>query len=184
MKIYTRKGDEGNTGLYGGSRLSKSALRIEAYGTIDELNSWIGVLKDQTLHQTEKDILLRVQNSLFVMGSHLSADPSKDGLKLPSFDPDEDSYLEKEIDRMEQGLPEMKNFILPGGHTAVSFAHVARCVCRRAERRVVELHEKEKIDSHFLKYLNRLSDMLFVLSRKIAKDLGAPEIPWQPDKKG
>jgi cob(I)alamin adenosyltransferase len=180
MKIYTRKGDEGNTSLIGGTRVPKHHLRIETYGTVDELNSWIGLLRDQSIPEVHTNLLLRIQNQLFVIGSHLANDPDASGMKLPKLEDGEVSALEQAMDAMEEQLPEMRNFVLPGGHPVVSHCHIARCVCRRAERWVVHLTETAPVDPFILKYLNRLSDYLFVLSRKLAQELGAPEIPWRP----
>lgn len=180
MKIYTKKGDKGETGLLGGTRVKKSHIRIEAYGTVDELNSWIGLVRDQGTDKHTRDILIRIQDRLFTLGSHLASDPSKKGMKIPDLNEEDVTLLEEEIDTMNASLPEMKNFVLPGGHTTVSYCHIARCICRRAERCTVHLASEEKVDEIILKYLNRLSDYLFVLSRKLAHDLKAEEIPWKP----
>ncbi|MEY3398505.1 MAG: hypothetical protein RL220_1099 [Bacteroidota bacterium] len=179
MKIYTRKGDSGTTQLLGGARVPKHHLRIEAYGTVDELNSYIGLLRDQEVAAGYREILLAIQDRLFVIGGLLALEPGH-SFKLPQLMPEDISTLENEIDSMESGLPEMKNFVLPGGHISVSHAHIARCVCRRAERNVTHLSEVEEIDPLILQYLNRLSDYLFVLSRKWTNQLGVDEIPWKP----
>jgi cob(I)alamin adenosyltransferase len=179
MKIYTRKGDEGKTGLIGGTRVLKSSMRIEAYGTVDELNSYIGLLRDQTIGKEYIDQLIEIQDRLFTIGSSLASDPEKSNMKLPDLKSEDIELLESWMDKMDSALPEMKSFILPGGHTTVSFCHIARCVCRRGERIVVDLSSNEFVDHTILKYMNRLSDYLFVLGRKIAQDLDAPEQPWK-----
>ena len=178
FKVYTKTGDKGQTSLIGGTRLPKQHIRIEAYGTVDELNSWIGLLRDQAIDTNSIKILLEVQDRLFTIGSLLAADPAKNKMKLPDIKEEDIVLLEKEIDAMEETLPEMKSFVLPGGHTIVSYCHLARCVCRRGERAVLRVAENEKVDELVYKYLNRLSDYLFVLSRKLAHDLKAPETPW------
>lgn len=182
MKIYTKTGDQGKTSLLGGTRVLKSHIRIEAYGTVDELNAHLGLLKDQPVDSGIKDNLFRIQHELFDMGAYLAceADPGKFRLNLI-----EDRHiqkLEEEIDRMEEELPPLKNFILPGGHPAVSQCHVARCVCRRAERNVITLNEYEKVSGNVVRYLNRLSDYLFVLARKLTKDAGIQEVIWTARK--
>jgi cob(I)alamin adenosyltransferase len=179
LRIYTKTGDKGETSLIGGTRLPKHHIRIEAYGNVDELNSWVGLLRDQAIDANSVKILIETQDRLFTIGSLLASDPEKDTkMKLPEIRESDITLLEKEIDAMEAGLPAMKSFVLPGGHTIVSYCHVARCVCRRAERSVLRLAENEKVDELVYKYLNRLSDYLFVLSRKLAHDLKAPETPW------
>lgn len=180
FKIYTRKGDSGTTQLIGGTRVPKHHQRIEAYGTIDELNSWMGVVRDHITNEKMRETLKEIQDRLFTIGSHLATDPLKGKMKLPDLTANDVEYLEKEIDRITDGLPELKHFILPGGHPANSFAHLARCVCRRAERLVTHLHETEPVEPLILTYLNRLSDYLFVMSRQISKDFNAEEIPWKP----
>lgn len=180
MKIYTKKGDEGKTSIIGGTRVSKHHIRIEAYGTVDELNSWIGLLRDQNSYKAQQNLLIEIQDRLFTIGSLLAADPQKSKMALPQLSSSDLSLLEGEIDKMEQDLPEMKSFVLPGGDTLVSYCHITRCVCRRAERLTVHLNELEKIDPIILQYLNRLSDYLFVLSRWIAKVCGATETTWKP----
>ena len=176
LKIYTKTGDKGTTSLIGGTKVPKSDLRIEAYGTVDELNSWIGLVSDQfnkkskwTPLEKTKKILGEIQDRLFTIGSSLACDPEKETkLKIPDLKEEDVTLLEKEIDRMNAKLPEMKSFILPGGHVAVSTAHVARCVCRRAERLCVSLQENNSfIEPLIIQYLNRLSDYLFVLARFI-----------------
>jgi cob(I)alamin adenosyltransferase len=181
MKIYTKTGDKGETALFGGTRLPKNHLRIEAYGTIDELNSYIGVVRDSVADEPTRSALKTVQDRLFTVGANLASDGEYK--VIPDVFPDDVAFLEHEIDRMDAQLAPLKNFILPGGHTAVSFCHVARCVCRRAERLVVALHQEEPTEPVILEYLNRLSDYLFTLSRNIAQDLGVEEVAWQPRKK-
>jgi cob(I)alamin adenosyltransferase len=180
MKIYTKSGDKGETSLYGGKRVSKSDIRIEAYGTVDEVNSYIGLLGDLEVNKNRKLLLKEIQDRLFTIGSTLAADPDKLKLKKPDLLESDIELLEKEIDRLQEQLPEMKSFILPGGHEHVSFCHLARTVCRRAERIVVLLAETDSVETSIIMYLNRLSDYLFVLSRKMAMELGAEEIPWKP----
>lgn len=180
MKIYTKTGDTGSTSLFGGKRVSKADLRIETYGTIDELNSYIGLLRDQAVNTTRKSILVEIQDRLFTIGSILATEPGNTKVKVPSLSESDIQFLEKEIDVMDQQLPPMRSFVLPGGHQSVSFCHVARTVCRRAERLVIGLDAIEKVDALVIKYLNRLSDYLFMLSRKMTAELGAEETPWKP----
>lgn len=179
FKIYTKTGDKGDTGLFGGKRLPKNHIRIESYGTVDELNSYIGMLRDLSPAKQQKAILKEVQDRLFTIGSNLASDPDKNMI-TPDVKPTDIELLEGEIDQMNEQLPPLKNFILPGGHTTVSFCHIARTVCRRAERMVVALHHNEPVDEMIIQYLNRLSDYLFVLGRQLSMDLGAEEIPWAP----
>lgn len=178
MKIYTKKGDAGETSLFGGKRLPKSHLRIEAYGNTDELNSCLGLLRDHLEDEQLREELFVIQHRLFDMGSRLAVDPEKE-LPVPDIHDSDIEMLEKAIDRMDGELPPLKNFILPGGHPVVSHCHVARCVCRRAERRVVALAQEEQTSELIIRYLNRLSDYLFVLARKLGKDLGAEEVVWK-----
>lgn len=180
MKIYTRTGDEGETSLIGGTRVPKDHYRIEAYGTLDELNSYIGLVKDSFEHRNTREILGKVQDRLFSIGSHLAADPERSRMVLPQLNDSDLVLLEKEMDQMDEVLPPLKNFILPGGHPIVSYCHIARCVCRRAERATVKLDHHEKVEPIILHYLNRLSDYLFVLARFIGQELNAPEINWKP----
>ncbi|MEJ2003432.1 MAG: cob(I)yrinic acid a,c-diamide adenosyltransferase [Cyclobacteriaceae bacterium] len=180
MKIYTKTGDSGTTGLFGGKRVSKSDLRIEAYGTVDELNSNIGLLRDHDSASEHKQFLLRIQKNLFVIGSILAAEPGNEKVKVPELPDDEVSVLEKAMDEMDAELPPMRNFVLPGGHMAVSQTHITRCVCRRAERRVVALFDHEKGEDKVIHYLNRLSDYFFVLARYLTLKLGVEETPWIP----
>lgn len=178
FKIYTKTGDEGQTALFGGKRLPKSHLRIECYGTVDELNSFLGLVRDSTADEHIREVLFEIQNRLFDLGANLATDPSKN-LPIPALANSDIQLLENEIDAMEEVLPALKNFILPGGHVAVSQCHVARCVCRRAERLVVALNMEEPVEPMVLQYLNRLSDFLFVLSRKIGQQVGATEVIWK-----
>jgi cob(I)alamin adenosyltransferase len=182
MKIYTKKGDTGTTQLIGGTRVPKHHLRIEAYGTVDELNSFIGLIRDQEINAHYKTFLIEIQDRLFTIGSLLASDPGKSRMKIPDLKEEDVMLLEKEMDKMDEQLPEMKSFILPGGHTIVSYCHIARCVCRRVERLVSELSEITNSQVHplVLKYLNRLSDFFFVLSRMLAKELHAEETHWKP----
>ena len=180
MKVYTKTGDKGQTSLIGGTRVGKNHIRIEAYGTVDELNSYIGLLRDQEIDNDVIDVLLEIQDRLFTIGSSLASDPEKSKMKIPDLLESDIEYLEKEIDRMNDQLPEMRSFVLPGGHQAVSFCHIARCVCRRAERISIELSNTEFVADLVVKYLNRLSDYLFVLSRYLTKHFNAEETPWKP----
>src|SRR3979490_665844 len=180
MKIYTKTGDQGTTALFGGKRVSKADLRIDAYGTVDELNAYIGMLRDLDVNQKRKDFLIEIQDRLFTIGSILATEPGNNKVKIPALQEENVQALEKEIDSMETGLPPMRVFVLPGGHTSVSFGHIARTVCRRAERLAVALDQQEKVDMLVIRYLNRLSDYLFMLCRKMANELGAEETPWKP----
>ena len=182
MKIYTKTGDKGQTSLFGGARLPKNHIRIEAYGTVDELNSYIGLVRDVAGNEQIKEVLAAIQDRLFTIGSNLASDPSKDMITPDVYQSDIE-LLEREIDRMTSELPELRSFILPGGHTTVSFCHIARCVCRRTERMVVALAENEKVELIIIQYLNRLSDYLFTLGRLLAKDLKVEEVTWNPRKK-
>ncbi|GAA0871264.1 cob(I)yrinic acid a,c-diamide adenosyltransferase [Gangjinia marincola] len=189
MKIYTKTGDEGQTSLFGGTRVPKHHQRIESYGTVDELNSHLGLIRDQPLDPRSKEILLHIQDRLFTVGAILATDPAKSTLKsgkerlnIPKVSDEDIVLLEHEMDRMDGELPPMTHFVLPGGHPTVSYCHIARCVCRRTERNAVALHEQEPFDERVLKYLNRLSDYLFVLARKLSKDNQAEEIKWIPQK--
>ena len=166
------------TALLGGTRVQKYDLRIEAYGTVDELNAHLGLISDQQAALEYKAILRSVQEKLFVIGSMLATDPGKSSVKIPSIEAGDVDLLEKAIDHMNEDLPELKNFILPGGHPVSSMAHIARCICRRAERRVVELNKHASVDPLILQYLNRLSDWLFVLSRSISHKTHSAEVLW------
>lgn len=182
MKIYTKTGDNGTTSLIGGTKVPKSHLRIEAYGTVDELNSYIGLCRDVLIDEISRKTLREIQDRLFTMGAALACDPEKETkMKIPDLMESDIVFLESEIDRMNEALPPMKNFILPGGDPATSHLHVARCICRRAERCCVRM-ETEGIETEpiIIKYLNRLSDHLFMLARYTAQKAGAEEIPWKP----
>jgi cob(I)alamin adenosyltransferase len=182
MKIYTKTGDSGKTSLIGGTKVPKNHLRIETYGTVDELNSYIGLVNDHLQHTETALVLKEVQDRLFTIGSSLACDPEKEPLmKIPDLKEEDITLLETEIDNMNDKLPPMKFFVLPGGHIAISTTHVARCVCRRAERLCVNMQEHELfVDPLVIKYLNRLSDYLFVLSRYAGLLLNVQEIPWKP----
>lgn len=179
MKIYTKTGDKGETSLIGGTRVPKHHIRIESYGTVDELNSWIGLINDQDIDQESKTILSEIQDRLFTIGSSLASDPEKSKMKIPDLHASDIELLENQIDKMNEMLPEMRHFILPGGHTSISYCHLARCVCRRAERNVIHLHETEYVNEMVIVYLNRLSDYLFVLARFIGHQLNVNEIAWK-----
>ncbi len=179
MKIYTKTGDTGKTSLLGGKRVSKADLRIDAYGTVDELNAFIGLLRDQEINYKREYLMKEVQDRLFTIGSVLASEPGK-SVKHPDLHEEDLDVLEKEIDQMEALLPPLRNFVLPGGHQVVSFCHLARTVCRRTERCIIALMEVEEVDEIIIKYLNRLSDYLFVLGRLISKELGIEEVTWKP----
>ena len=181
MKVYTKKGDKGNTQLLGGSMVKKNHIKLECYGTIDELNAFIGNIYDQEISAWHKETLLKIQNQLFNLGSCIAYDGKKENIKLPNVTEENIKMLEKEIDKMDESLPILKNFILPSGMATVSKCHIARTVCRRAERNLVSLGQKETTDPLHLKYLNRLSDYLFVLARFILMENDTPSIEWQKD---
>ncbi len=190
MKIYTKTGDTGTTALFGGTRVPKHHIRIESYGTVDELNSWLGLIRDQEIDDSSKQELIKIQEDLFTLGAILATDPEKAVLKngkerlnIPKIEESHIHKLEIAIDTMELSLPQMTHFILPGGHTTVSYCHIARTVCRRAERMATLLNENEPFDERVLWYLNRLSDYLFVLARKLSYELKADEVKWIPEKK-
>lgn len=180
MKVYTKKGDKGTTQLIGGTRVPKSSLQIEAYGTVDELNSYVGLIRDQEIEQFHIDRLLEIQDRLFTLGSLLAVDETGTKMQLPELIEEDVTNLENWIDDMDSRLEPMKNFVLPGGDTRVSYTHIARCVCRRVERLVVDLESTIEVDPLILTYLNRLSDYLFILGRALTKELNATEIPWKP----
>ena len=182
MKIYTKAGDQGDTGLYGGTKVSKSDIRIEAYGNVDELNSYIGWLRDQPVNAGRQVVLKEIQDRLFTVGALLASSPEKITLKTPELQPEDTAYLESEIDAMELRLTPLQNFVLPGGHSTVSFGHIARTVCRRTERGIVALHKMTPVQPIIIQYINRLSDYLFVLCRIMALELGAEEVYWKPRK--
>lgn len=180
MKIYTKTGDQGYTSLIGGTRVPKYNLRIESYGTIDELNSYIGLIADHPVSTHQKTVLKEIQDRLFTIGSVLACDPEKSKMKVPDLEAGDISLLESEIDAMDKSLPELRHFILPGGLPVVSFCHIARCICRRAERVTVQLAAESRVDDLILIYLNRLSDFLFVLARKLCADNKVEENKWSP----
>ena len=189
MKIYTKTGDTGTTALFGGTRVAKHHIRIESYGTVDELNSHIGLIRDQDIDLHTKEELITIQNKLFTVGAILATPPEKETLKngkerlnIPKISEQDITRLETQMDTMNETLPEMTHFVLPGGHTTVSYCHIARCVCRRTERIATLLDEQQGIDPRVLKYLNRLSDYLFVVARKLSYDLKADEVKWIPKK--
>lgn len=189
MKVYTKTGDKGTTALFGGTRVPKHHIRIDSYGTVDELNSYIGLIRDQEINSHYQNVLMDIQDLLFTVGAVLATDPEKatlksgkDRLNIPRISEDNVIALEREMDTMDAALPPMTHFVLPGGHQTVSFCHIARCVCRRAERLASALYEIAPFDEYTLKYLNRLSDYLFVLARKLSHDLQANEIKWIPKK--
>ena len=189
MKIYTKTGDKGTTALFGGTRVPKHHIRIESYGTIDELNSHIGLIRDQDIDQIHKNTLMEIQDRLFTVGAILATDPEKATLKsgkarlnIPKISEADIELLEKSMDSMNKSLPPMTHFVLPGGHQTVSFCHIARTVCRRAERLASHLNSLEPFQPETLKYINRLSDYLFVLARKLSHDLQADEVKWIPKK--
>ena len=189
MKIYTKTGDKGTTALFGGTRVPKHHIRIESYGTIDELNSHIGLIRDQAIDLIHKKILMEIQDRLFTVGAILATDPEKatlkngkDRLNIPKISESDIKLLEDNMDNMNAALPPMTNFVLPGGHQTVSFCHIARTVCRRAERLASHLNDMEPFQPETLMYINRLSDYLFVLARKLSHELQAEEIKWIPKK--
>ena len=180
MKIYTKTGDKGKTSLLGGTRVLKNSKRIEAYGTVDELNSFLGMVRDLEIDKLRKNILNEIQSRLFTVGSSLAAENDRAMEFKPDLKEDDVLQLEDAIDNMNESLPEMRNFIIPGGHQLVSSTHIARTVCRRAERLIIDLSENETIEEIIIRYLNRLSDYLFVLARMQAHELKIEEIPWKP----
>jgi len=189
MKIYTKTGDKGKTSLFGGSRVPKYDLRIEAYGTVDELNSYIGLIGDQKIDSHTLKVLRKIQHELFTLGSMLATPhekkilkSGKERLNIPKISDSIIEDLEKEMDKMNETIPPMTHFVLPGGHTTVSYCHIARCICRRAERISTQLSDESTIEPQILVYLNRLSDYLFVLARKLTFDNNAEEIKWIPEK--
>ncbi len=189
MKVYTKTGDKGTTALFGGTRVPKDHIRIDSYGTVDELNSYIGLIRDQPIDVQHQQLLERIQDRLFTIGAILATPPDKETLKsgaprlnIPRISEDDISVLENAIDNMESKLPPMTHFVLPGGHPTVSYCHIARCVCRRAERLAVKLDHNEPIEGLVIMYLNRLSDYLFVLARMLTSQLGAKEVKWIPQK--
>lgn len=180
MKIYTRTGDKGSTSLIGGTRVPKYHLRIEAYGTVDELNSYIGLIMCQQIDFHAAQMLKEIQDRLFTIGSSLAADPDRSRMKIPDLHAEDVILLETEMDQMNLQLPELTHFVLPGGNTVVSYCHIARCICRRAERITVHLAAESFVDEKMTIYLNRLSDYLFVLARKLNFDAKTEENIWIP----
>lgn len=180
MKIYTKTGDKGQTSLVGGTRVSKTELRIEAYGTVDELNSYVGLVRDQAVNHGRKDILKEIQDRLFTIGSILASEADQTKKRIPDLHESDIELLENEMDRMDESLEPMRFFILPGGHPSVSFGHLARTVCRRAERVVLRLAQESEVNDLVIRYLNRLSDYFFVLCRMMIKELNIAEISWKP----
>jgi len=180
LKIYTKTGDDGTTALFGGKRVSKADLRIETYGTVDELNSWIGVLRDQDVNAKRKEIFIEIQDRLFTVGAIRATEPGNTKVKIPALLEEDVVRLEKAMDEMDAVLPPMRFFVLPGGNVSVSFGHVARTVCRRAERLTIALNNAESVNPLVIKYLNRLSDFLFMVCRMMTHETGAEEIPWKP----
>jgi len=179
FKVYTKTGDSGTTGLIGGTRVPKHHLRLEAYGTVDELNSYVGLIRSHEIEEKSRQVLLMIQNKLFLIGSRLATDDTKSDLKEKLIIEEGDILLlEKEMDRMDESLPELNNFVLPGGHPLNGYCHIARTVCRRAERRANQLATEVDVNPLLLKYINRLSDYLFILSRKVLIDMGKNEIKW------
>ncbi|MGB5188474.1 cob(I)yrinic acid a,c-diamide adenosyltransferase [Robiginitalea sp.] len=188
MKIYTKTGDQGTTALFGGTRVPKHHIRIQSYGTVDELNSWIGLLRDQGIENRHREFLLTIQDRLFTAGSMLATETAgsskpqrKVRIEIPQVKLSDVTSLEDEMDRLDADLPPMTNFILPGGHPIVSYCHIARTVCRRAERMTTLLNEQSPVSEILLIYLNRLSDYLFILARKLSAELQADEIKWIPN---
>jgi cob(I)alamin adenosyltransferase len=183
-RIYTKTGDKGETSLLGGKRVPKDHLRIQAYGTVDELNSWIGLLYDQEMPDSAREVLRKIQDHLFCIGSVLAADPANPGIQTPTIGEDDIAMLEKEIDRMTGALPPLKAFILPGGHPVASHCHIARCVCRRAERHTVTLAAQSPVNAVVIRYLNRLSDYLFTLARHLLDHFKIQAVEWSPRMRG
>ena len=180
MKIYTKTGDQGMTSLVGGTRVSKANLRIDTYGTVDELNAYVGLVRDQPVNEARRDLLKEIQDRLFTIGSILASEPDQTKKKLPDLHEADLRLLEDEMDAISEIVPPLRVFVLPGGHQSVSFCHVARTVCRRAERLVIGLNSTEPTDELVAKYLNRLSDYLFMLSRLMTHELGSEEVAWHP----
>jgi cob(I)alamin adenosyltransferase len=177
-KIYTKTGDKGKTGLIGGKRVSKGELRIEAYGTVDELNAWIGLLRDTTEQEERKVFLKDVQDKLFTIGAEMASETKLADEPIHNLTEEDVDVIENKIDEMNLHLKDLRHFILPGGHVLVSYTHLARTVCRRAERCAIRLHDEEGLNFLIIKYLNRLSDYFFVLGRQVAKELGVEEVKW------
>lgn len=187
-KLYTKKGDDGTTGLLSGKRVNKHHIRIKAYGTVDELNAWVGMIRNFKTDKNTDNTLVKIQQELMTIASQLADDTAFEVSKLVKvlepIDKENVKFLEDQIDLINNDLPELKNFVIPGGHVAVSYAHLARCTCRRAERFITELNEIENSPKTILAYINRLSDFLFIVSRKLARDYQAEEIKWVAQKSG
>ena len=183
VKIYTKGGDKGETSLLGGTRVLKSHDRVEVYGNLDELNSFIGLIRDQEINSHYHEVLIRIQENLFIAEALIARDPEKEAQNLPILKEEEILTLEKEIDQMNEELPPIRNFILPGGHPVVSYCHIARTVCRRTERSLIRLNKISPVEDIIIRFLNRLSDYLFVLARKTGKDVGSVETPWITNRK-
>lgn len=181
-KIYTKGGDQGETSLLGGTRVLKSHERVEAYGNLDELNAFVGLLRDHLTASHDQNILLEIQNQLFIAEALIASDPDKPTPGLPSLSKKYIETLEHEIDEMTTRLPPLTSFILPGGHPFVSYCHLARTICRRAERSVISLNQHQPVDQIILQYLNRLSDYFFILARKTGSDVGVEQIRWPSEK--
>ena len=181
-KLYTKTGDDGTTGLFSGKRVSKHHVRIKAYGTVDELNAWIGLIRNDKIAAETNSFLIKIQNELMVIASQLADDTSGKTSKLSGkivpITFENVTEIESEIDKINNELPELKNFIIPGGHLLISYTHLARCTCRRAERFITELKGEEEVSNVIIAYINRLSDYLFILARKLSKDFDVEEIKW------
>ncbi|MDL2231641.1 cob(I)yrinic acid a,c-diamide adenosyltransferase [Porphyromonadaceae bacterium OttesenSCG-928-L07] len=181
MKIYTKTGDKGMTSLIGGTRVPKNSLRLKAYGEVDELNAYLGLIRSFPIGEQYKEQLIRIQHILFDLGGNLATDTSVKECKVQLVVGESDvSFLEQAMDQLDELLPPLKTFVLPGGDQSTSFCHVARTVCRRVERRILDMSEECEVDELVLKFINRLSDYLFVLSRKVAMDSGVQEVAWKP----
>lgn len=179
-KIYTKGGDKGKTSLLGGTRVPKYDDRINAYGTLDELNSFLGLIRDFNISDHYREVIIKIQNFIFTAESYLASDNPENTKKLPVLHEDQVLLLEQEIDAMNEQLPELTSFILPGGHPVVSYCHISRTICRRAERLVIKLADEYEVEGVIIRFLNRLSDYLFVLARKLTQDFNGEEIPWKP----
>jgi cob(I)alamin adenosyltransferase len=180
MKIYTKTGDKGTTSLIGGTRLSKAHVRIDAYGTVDELNSYIGMLRDQPVNENRRELLKEIQDRLFTIGSHLASESDQNKRILPDLSEHDVTVLESAMDLIDSQVPPLRAFVLPGGHPSVSFGHIARTVCRRSERAVIHLQQGEEVEEIVIRYLNRLSDYLFMLCRAMTYELNIEEVTWKP----
>jgi cob(I)alamin adenosyltransferase len=178
IKVYTKTGDNGTTGLFSGERVPKHHIRIKAYGTVDELNCWIGLIRSQDIKKEQGKELIKIQRNLMLIGSELANESSD--LTIDLIQKDDVKDIELWIDRMTDELPVLRNFVIPGGHSCVANTHLARCVCRRAERFITELNDTSKTNPVIIFYINRLSDYLFTLSRKFAHDFNVEEIKWIP----